>query len=47
LELEGVAVGDRLGDGWSAGLAAADQAWRKAVQEPGQQSASSEAGSAG
>jgi hypothetical protein len=47
LELEGVAVGDRLGDGRSAGLAAADQAWRKAVQEPGQQSASSEAGSAG
>ena len=47
LELQGVAVGHRLGDGWGAGLAAADQAWREAVEEPGQQAAAAEPGSAG
>ena len=46
LELDGVAGGDRLGDGWGAGLAAANQALGKAVEEPGQQPPAPEAGPA-
>ena len=47
LQFEGVAVGHRCGDGWGAGLAAADQALGEAVQEPGQQPAAAEPGPAG
>jgi hypothetical protein len=36
LKLEGVAVGDGLGDAWGAGLSAADQALGEAVEKPGQ-----------
>src|SRR4029450_13063650 len=39
---QAVAVGHRWRDGWGAGLAAADQAGREAVQEPGQQAAATE-----
>ena len=47
MEFERVAVGDRLGDGWGAGLAAADQAGGEAVQESGQEPPAAESGSAG
>ena len=46
LELEGVAVGHRFGDGWGAGLSA-DQAGREAVEEAGKEPATAEPGSAG
>jgi hypothetical protein len=47
LKLHGVAVGHRRRHGWGAGLSAADQAWREAVEEAGQQAAAAEPGSVG
>ena len=42
LELEAVAVSDRFGDRWGAGLSTPDQALGEAVEEPGQQTAAPE-----
>ena len=47
LEFQAVAVSDCRWDGWGAGLAAADQAGRQAVQEPSQQPAAAEPRPAG
>jgi hypothetical protein len=44
LQLQGIAVGHRRRDGWSAGLAAPHKALWEAVQEPSQQPAAAEPG---
>jgi hypothetical protein len=47
LQPQRIAVGHRRRDGWGAGLAAADQTLREAVQEPGEQPPATEPGPTG